>query len=151
MKAKVLYVSQLVVVLALALLSGCASVPMMGAEEDTRAKSFAPSPGKANIYVYRNETMGAAITMDVSLDGKSAGKTASKTYFLFEVDPGTHALASTAENTSTLQVNAQPGRNYFVWQEVKMGVMTARSQLSLVDEATGKAAVNECKRIQSAF
>ena len=151
MKRRLLYLSQVLTVLALAFLSGCASVAMMDAAEDTRAKSFAPPPGKANIYVYRNETMGAAITMEVMLDGNSAGKTASKTYFLFEVSPGTHELASKAENTSTLRIDAQAGRNYFVWQEVKMGVMSARSQLSLVDDTTGRAGVNECKRVQSSF
>ena len=151
MKSKAFYLSQLVFVLAVALLSGCASVPMSGAEDDTRAKSFAVPPGKANIYVYRNETMGAAITMPVSLDGKIAGKTASKTYFLFQVDPGSHSVASHTENTSTVKVDAQSGRNYFVWQEVKMGTFQAGSALKLVDDATGKAAIMECKRIQGEF
>jgi hypothetical protein len=35
----------------------------------------------------------------------------------------------------------------YVWQEVKMGVMYARNKLTLVDEATGKAGVNECSLI----
>jgi hypothetical protein len=150
MKGKALYLPTALFVLAVALLSGCASVPMSGAEDDTRAKSFAAPPGKANIYVYRNEAMGAAVAMPVSLDGKMAGKTASKTYFLFQVDPGSYAVASHTENTATLQVNAEAGRNYFVWQEVKMGGLSAGSDLHLVSDATGKAGVMECKRIQSA-
>lgn len=148
---KVLNVASLALIAALALFGGCAAVPMSTPEADAQAKGFAPSAGKANIYVFRNESMGAAVTMEVMLDGKSAGKTAAKTYFLFEVAPGAHELASKAENTSTLTVNAQPGRNYFVWQEVKMGLMSARSQLGLVDDATGRAGVNECKRIEPAF
>jgi Protein of unknown function (DUF2846) len=151
MKRKALFLLQSLFVLALALLSGCASVQMTAPEEDTRAKSFAVPLGKANIYVYRNETFGAALTMPVSLDGRIAGRTASKTYFLFAVDPGSHEVQSHTENTATLKVDAQPGRNYFVWQEVKMGGFAARSDLKLVDDATGKAGVAECKRIQSAF
>lgn len=42
----------------------------------------------------------------------------------------------------------QAGKNYFVWQEVKMGLWMARSALQTVDEATGRKGVAECKRIQ---
>jgi len=61
------------------------------------------------------------------------------------VQPGTHKLTSKAENTSELTVDAVAGKLYYVWQEVKMGVMSARSKLQLVDEPTGKAGVQESK------
>jgi hypothetical protein len=133
----------------LVLASGCASVQMAPPEQDTAAKSFAVKPGKANIYVYRNETMGAAIKMPVALDGKLVGDTASKTYLLLEVDPGPHTVVSKTENDSTVTLNAAAGRNYFLWQEVKMGLMMARSALQEVDDATGKAGVAECKLVQA--
>jgi hypothetical protein len=136
------------VISAAVLASGCASVPMASPERDSAAKSFSVKPGKANIYVYRNESMGAAIRMTLALDDKLVGSTAAKTYVLLEVNPGKHTLISKAENDSTLTVSAAPGRNYFVWQEVKMGVFGARSALQLVDEATGKAGVAECKLIE---
>jgi len=132
----------------LVLASGCASVQMASPEQDTAAKSYAAKPGKANIYVYRNETMGAAIRMPVALDGRLVGDTASKTYLLLEVNPGSHTVVSKTENDSTVTVDAVAGRNYFLWQEVKMGLMAARSALQEVDEATGKAGVAECKLIQ---
>lgn len=132
------------------LASGCASVPMASVEHDTAAKSFATKPGRANIYVYRNETMGAAIKMPVALNGKLVGDTASKTYLLLDVAPGSHTVTSKTENDSSVTVNAVAGRNYFLWQEVKMGLMAARSNLQQVDEATGKAGVQECKLIEPA-
>lgn len=135
----------------LSVLTGCASVPMGSDAEDLAAKSFLPRQGKANIYVYRHETMGAAVKMPVSLNGRIAGLTASKTYFLFEVDPGSHRVASHTENTSELTVNASAGRNYYVWQEVKMGLMQARSNLQLMDDTAGRAGVMECKRAQASF
>lgn len=141
----------LLFVLAVALLSGCASVQMTGTEEDARAKSFAVAPGKANIYLYRNETFGAALTMPVSLDGRIAGNTASKTYFLFEVAPGIHTVTSHTEDTPSLKVNAEAGKNYFVWQEVKMGMVQGRAALNLMNDAAGRAGVMECKRIQAEF
>jgi PBP1b-binding outer membrane lipoprotein LpoB len=141
------YLSLGAIVLAL-FVSGCVSVPMASMEKDKSAKSFTVKPGMANIYVYRNETMGAAIKMPVVMDGKIVGDTAAKTYLLLEVAPGTHTLISKTENDSTLSVNAVAGRNYFVWQEVKMGGFSARSLLQLVDETTGRAAVAECNLIE---
>ncbi len=132
-------------------LTGCASVPMAAPEKDQQAKTYAVAPGKANIYIYRNESFGAAIKLPVVADGKAIGDTAAKTYLLVEAAPGKHTLVSKAENDSTLEVNTQAGQNYFVWQEVKMGVMSARSKLQLVDEATGKAGVEECKLAETSY
>lgn len=136
------------IVIAAILATGCASVQMASEEKDIAAKTFAVNQGKANIYVYRNETMGAAVKMPVALNGKLVGDTAAKTYMKLEVPPGEHTLLSKTENDAMVRVNAAAGKNYFVWQEVKMGMFAARSALQLVDEATGKAAVNECKLIQ---
>jgi len=136
---------------ALLLMSGCASVSMMTADEDARGKTFTPPKDKANIYLYRNETFGAAIKMPVSVNGKLAGQTASKTYFLWQVSPGTYDVSSVTENTSTVKLMVEAGKNYFVWQEVKMGLLMARSELKQVDEGAGRAGVAECSRAQSEF
>jgi hypothetical protein len=133
------------------LLTGCASVPMASDAEDGAAKTFAVKPDRANVYVYRNETFGAAIPMTVSINGRVAGQTGPQTYFMWEVEPGLHEIGSHAETVSTIQLNAQPGKSYYVWQEVKMGVFMARSLLQQVDEETGRKGVLECKRAQSAF
>ena len=132
------------------LVTGCASVPMASAERDAQTKTFSVKPDKANIYVYRNESMGAAVKMDVDFDGKPIGQTVAKSYFALEVAPGKHTLISKAENDSTLDVAAEAGKNYFIWQEVKMGILYARNKLQLVDDATGKTGVSECKLIEAA-
>lgn len=132
------------------LASGCASVQMASDAQDSAAKTFQVKPGKANIYVFRNESFGGAVKMPVALNGRLVGDTAAKTYLLLEVDPGRHTVVSKTENDSTVEVNAAAGQNYFVWQEVKMGLMTARSSLQVVDEATGRAGVQECKLIEGA-
>lgn len=138
-------------VVAAAWLSGCASVPMAAMAEDATAKSFAVQPGKSNIYVYRNETFGGAIPMTLTLNGKVAGQTAPQTYYLFQVDPGTHDVSSIAENTSALRLTTEAGKAYFVWQEVKMGLWMARTQLQQVSDDVGRKGVAECKRAQSSF
>jgi hypothetical protein len=126
-------------------MTGCASVPMGDAKRDTELKTFAVAPDRAGVYVYRNESMGAAIKFDVAIDGTAMGQTAANTYLYKEVAPGKHTLTSKAENTDTLEVEVLPGTVTFVWQEVKMGVLYARSKLRLVDEAQGKQGVQECK------
>jgi hypothetical protein len=135
---------------AAVLATGCASVPMANVERDNAAKTFAVAPGQANIYVYRNESMGAAVKMDVELNGKPVGQTAAKTYLALGVAPGRHTLVSKAENDSALDIVAEPGKNYFVWQEVKMGLLYARNKLQIVDEPTGRAGVAECSLVETA-
>lgn len=135
-------VMPLVAVAAL-VVSGCASVPMGDPARDAALKTFTVAQDKAGIYVYRNESMGAAVKMDVTVDGMHIGQTAAKTYFYKEVTPGKHVIASTAENTDTLEVDLKPGTLAFVWQEVKMGLMYARNKLHLVSEEEGKKGVQE--------
>ena len=72
--------------LSLALV-GCASVPMGDPKQDSAAKTFQVPADKAGIYVYRNETIGAAVKMDVIIDGQNIGETAAKTFFYKEVVP----------------------------------------------------------------
>jgi Protein of unknown function (DUF2846) len=127
---------------------GCASVNKAPAAADSEAKKFSPKAGMAQVYVYRNETLGAAISMPITVNGKLAGTTGPNSYFKFDLPPGQHTITSQGE-TSKLTVATEPGKNYFVWQEVKMGVMSANSKLQLVSDAEGKKAVLECSRIES--
>ena len=132
-----------------AVFTGCASVPMATKAQDETAKQFNVPNGKSNIYLYRNETLGGAIAMVVSLDGVVKGKTSSNSYFLWTVDPGKHTVASHTEDTVTIDINAAEGKNYFVWQEVKMGMWTANSALHAVSESEGRNGVLECDLIKT--
>lgn len=131
------------------LLTACASVPMASMDQDSKAKEFAPVPNKATLYIYRNESFGAAIPITVSVNGKVLGQTAAQTYFRLNVIPGKYSVESHAENVSNLPLSVEAGKNYFVWQEIKMGMWTARSLLQQVDEKTGRAGVMESKLIAS--
>lgn len=134
------------------LLTGCASVPMSSLEDDNRAKSFAVKPGKANIYVIRTQYFGGAIPITLSLNGKVAGQSGPRTYFKWEVDPGTYEVASQTENVSTLKLTVEEGKNYYIWQEVQHGTLLARSSLyQLLDEEGARKGLLKCTRAQSAF
>ena len=133
---------------SLLILHGCASAPMASDKEDQRAKQFQPAKGKASIYVYRNETMGAALSKSVTINGRMAGTTAADTYFWFHVKPGTYKIVSDNNLDNTISVKAKAGKNYFVWQEMKMGLFVGGTKLSLVDEKRGRNGVLECKLIK---
>ena len=130
-------------------LVGCASVPMGDVSQDAAFKTFTAKPGVAGIYIYRNENFGAALRMDVEIDGREIGKSAAKTYFYKEVAPGKHTITSRTENADTIEINAVAGKLYYIWQEVKMGLLYARTKLTLMSEEEGKKGVLETKLAES--
>ncbi|NQD36304.1 DUF2846 domain-containing protein [Permianibacter sp. IMCC34836] len=127
---------------------GCASVPMATKEVDAASKKFIAPADKANLYIYRNESMGAAIKMPLTVDGQHVGETAANTFVLRQVAPGPHKVQSLTENNASLDITAEAGKNIFVWQEVKMGMMSAGSALHLMSEEEGKKGVLETKQVQ---
>lgn len=127
--------------------TGCASVPMASPAADAQAKQFQPAPDKARVYVYRNETLGAAIKMPVLIDNVAAGDTAAHTYIEKDLEPGTHTITSKTEKDSTVTLDMLAGQIYYIWQEVKMGMFSARSQLHVVDAAEGQAGVRDSKLV----
>ncbi|MBU1537606.1 DUF2846 domain-containing protein [Myxococcota bacterium] len=131
------------------LLSACHSYTLASKSEDARAKMFYIPQQRANIYIYRNEILGAAIGMKLMIDSVPIAQTGPKTYVKVSVLPGPHTVISIAEDTSVLHINAQVGENYFVWQEAKMGLWTIRSRLHLMNEFTGRRGVMQCRLIQS--
>ncbi len=143
------HIVELLTAALILLLTGCASVPMAPLDQDVKAKEFSTAPNKASLYIYRNESMGGAIPMTVTVNGKALGQTAAQTYFRLNVIPGKYTVESHAENVSNLPLSLEAGKNYFVWQEMKMGFWMARSLLQQVDENTGRAGVMESKLIAS--
>jgi hypothetical protein len=136
--------SSLSFVAVLTLASACASVPMAAKDSDLAAKKFDPPPDHANLYVYRNENFGSAERLTVILDDSLLGDTAAKTYLYTPIPPGRHVIVSKAENEAETTIDAKSGANYFVWQEVKMGIWSARSALHQVAERDGREGVLEC-------
>ncbi len=141
----------LIVAALVSVLTGCASVPMASMDQDAQAKGFTSLPDKANLYIFRDETMGAALPLTVSVNSKTLGQTASMTYFRLNLAPGKYTISSLAEDVSTLNVDLSAGSTCFVWQEIKMGMFSARSKLQQVDETRGKAGVMRSKMIASAI
>lgn len=125
----------------LMLLSACVTVPKGDPMVDAQMKRFETVPGMTRVYIYRNETMGAGAKYDVLIDGRMIGATAAYTYLVAEVAPGPHTIASDAGTLRVIKVEAEPGKNLFIWQEMKMGFGAADAKLHVVPEAVGRKGV----------
>ena len=136
------------VALTSALFVGCASVPLESAEKSDAAKKFnAPSNGNAGLYIYRAGSFGGALKKDVWVDGKCIGETAPNIFFYEEVKGGVdHKLSTESEfSPNDLVVKTEGGKNYFVQQYIKMGVLVGGAGVELVDEQKAKKAVAKLK------
>ncbi|MDO8988935.1 MAG: DUF2846 domain-containing protein [Sideroxyarcus sp.] len=136
----------LMVVATLAVLTGCASVPMAPKEQDAASKTFkAPASNMAGVYIYRNSFIGKALTKQLLIDGVVIGETANKVYFHREVTPGEHTLATQAEfGENALKFKAEAGKNYFFQQYIKMGTFKGSAGIQAVSEEEGKQNVLQC-------
>lgn len=137
----------LITITTAVLFAGCASVPTASPEATATAKQFnAPSSGNAGIYVFRNNSVvGAALKKDVWIDGKCIGETAPGIFFFEEVTGNKQHKVSTESEFSPndLLVDTQSGKNYFVQQSIKMGVMVGGASLKQVSESEGRKEIAE--------
>lgn len=145
---KINHIAAAAIVIA-CLVSGCASVNKAGRDASTQAKTFAPITDKAVVYIYRDEILGAAIKLHVSVDGVAVGDTGPKSFLQLALPPGPHTITSRGEKTASLSLDTQAGQTYYVWQEVKMGMWSANSMLHKVDTAKGQDGVRECELLQT--
>ena len=136
----------LLLIATLAVLTGCASVPMAPKEQDAASKTFkAPSSNMAGVYIYRNSFVGKALKKTLLIDSVAIGETANKVYFHKEVTPGEHTLATESEfGDNALKFTAEAGKNYYFQQYLKMGAFVGGSGLQAVTEEEGKQAVLQC-------
>lgn len=143
-----MYKKLTLVLLASSLFAGCASVPMESAEKSDAAKKFsAPAAGKAGIYVYRSGVLGAALKKDVWVDGQCIGESAPNIFFYEEVKgDADHKISTESEfSPNDLLLKTQSGKNYFVQQYIKMGVLVGGAGVETVDEAKGKKEIAKLK------
>jgi len=101
-------------------------------------------PSKGRIYVMRPASIGAAISMDVSDDGRTVGSTGPSSYLCWERPPGKAVISAKSENTTAIGVDVEAGKVNYVFLHVRMGWMIARNKLEIVSEEEGKKILREC-------
>ncbi len=93
---------------------------------------------KALIYVLRPTLIGNKIQSKIAVDGDWKGVNRGKNYFFFTVEPGERYFCSESENQDFLVLNVEAGKTYYFLQEVKLGLMKARTNLVQFTEEKGK-------------
>ena len=93
---------------------------------------------KSLIYVLRPTMMGNKIQTKLAVDGEWKGVNRGNNYFFFTLPPGMHYFCSQAENRSVLVLTVEAGKTYYLQQGIRMGVMKARNELSVMDDAQGQ-------------
>ena len=133
-----------------AVLSLLAPMRSIAAEPDQQAKAFAPSAGKAAIYVYRNRGSLGPKRWPVRIDGKRFGDIAKGEFYWVEVDPGEHEVwvgvdggSGPHAQVTLVPISAQIGQTYFV----RVFVGYARDKHEAVNAATGKAELLACCKL----
>lgn len=131
-------------------MTGCVSVPMASIEDDMVRKNFtAPSEDVAGLYIYRrphSSRQDIFLKKAVYIDGDLIGDTLPNTYFYREIKPGAHEISTESEfGNNDLTLFAESGKNYYVRQYVKMGLLSAGAGIEQVQEGEGKSNVLKCK------
>jgi len=134
------------------LLAGCSSfkgpVRLATAERDAEAKSFVPVPGKASIYVYRNQGYMGNEVITVDVGSWAGGRTTGKTFLRVIADPGEYVVAARGDETEELPIDIEGDRLYFIKLRVRPAPVTANASLQLVDDTEGMAGVRQCRLVE---
>jgi len=130
-------------------LAGCATAPMADLQQDAALKTFTIAPDKAGIFIYRDEILGAAVKMDVWLDGAHLGQNVVGSYLYKSVAPGRHVISSSAEATDALDLEISAGALAFVHQGGMMGSPFVDKKLQLMNESEGRKGVLSTRLAQN--
>ncbi|MDQ7989348.1 MAG: hypothetical protein REI09_06910 [Candidatus Dactylopiibacterium sp.] len=132
-------------------LAGCASAPPLpapvraGAAADEAAKRFETRPGVARVYVYRSTRHGKDWPLMVSLGQTELGTVGAYSYMLLELPPGFHTLRARSEETASLELNLQAGRDYYVQLNVALSTAVGKPELLNMHPLEAQNSIrNEC-------
>lgn len=79
----------------------CASTSKAGEEQSANAKTFEKLSDKGVVYLYRTgRAVGAAVSIQVKVNGIEAGGTGPGTFFRWELAPGTYSFPSFTSESS---------------------------------------------------
>jgi hypothetical protein len=112
--------------------------------KDSIAKTLQPVTGKAIVYIIRPSVFGSAIRMGIKYDDTLMGHTYSRQYVYTILDSGMHTFSSRAESKIELQLNLNPGKIYFIKQQVQPGLLFAETRLVQLSEEEGRKYLKKC-------
>ncbi|MBP7147135.1 MAG: DUF2846 domain-containing protein [Acidobacteria bacterium] len=142
MKTKPAFVKVLLFATGWAL--ACDAAGAAGPAEQPRGET---KPAAALVYVGRPASAGFAVPIYFFVDDQVVGVNHGNEYFFVDVAPGKHIFWSKAENVEALELEVEGGKTYYFQQKTLIGVLKARTELRLLDEAAGEPMLKECKKM----
>lgn len=129
--------------MALLLLSACASVPMSSPEEDKEAKKFQVPTGQSRLYMFMKHDVMSVRKFPILIDGKMAGELKSKVYMFWDLLPGDHNIMCLSEKNHEIKVSTKADTITYIYYELKSGGWAPRCELHIVDAVKGQEEVNQ--------
>jgi hypothetical protein len=128
----------------LTLLGGCVTPPPPTPAE-LQAKRFDPVPGKAVVYLYRDQVNYPTVAAPIALNGNDVGANFAGTFFRFVVEPGEQRISGTVADNGALRFNVAANQIYFVQQTaiVTRTVDLMGTVYTVVDPAIGRSRVSQ--------
>jgi hypothetical protein len=135
----------LTITLLMAVAVGCSSVGVMPPAVDSQVKAMQPPAGKALVYVVRPTLLGKPFDGTITADGTYVGTTRGKVFVYALLLPGTYKFKVTGhDNSSEIKASLEAGKTYFIKEEVFPGLFRGFAKLALLDDKSGREALQEC-------
>ena len=129
-------------VLALALLQGCASGPKFSEYAATVPQ---PRSGNSRVWFYRTAVAGAAVQPSVYLDGENVGRARPAGFFYADRPPGLHEAKCTTEWMNQCQFSLAPQSEKFIKLDMTMGLFVGHVQPKEVDGSTARNEISDLR------
>jgi len=135
---------------ALMLAALCCLVSALPARAQQDARRATPPPGKALVFVYRNDRVPLAALVPVVVNTELLGELANGTFVTATVDPGNTYLRVGDRVLSTLYFVAAANQRYFVRIEATYGLSLVRTDVQLVSETEGRSSLEQSRFVGGA-
>jgi hypothetical protein len=112
---------------------GCSPSRMIAKDECPDLREIKPPAGQSALVIGRTTIFGSAINIDNYVDRKFIGTTRGYGFFTTTVEPGQHYVIADAENFDAVLLNFEPDKTYYLRQEIRMGILSARTKYDIDD------------------
>jgi hypothetical protein len=111
------------------------------AELQEGEENLRPDGNSALLHFYRPKSMvGAAISYNVKMDDEQLFRAKNNSRQTVRVTRvGLQTIRAKTESKSEIRIDIEPGREYYIRCDMKMGAFVGRPSIKLMDNITGKA------------
>jgi len=134
-----MYSRKLLMIGAIALLTGCAS-SSGGRYADVNAVVPKLSPDRGRVYFYRSASVvGAAIQPDIKLNGETVGRAVPGGFFFIDRPKGSYEASTATEVETMLAFTLAAGETKYIRTSITPGFFAGHMQFEVVGRPVAEA------------